>query len=135
MSGVVVFNVNKFRDIYPSLKATDAQLSMYFVEATMLLNNTEQSCVKSLVEREVLLFLLVAHFAVLQQRIDGGNEAVGRVASASEGSVSVSLDNGQATLSDKWYQQTPYGAKYWALTAKYRSFLYVVTNIAMPVRR
>lgn len=135
MSGVVEFNVNKFRSLYPTLKATDDQLNWYFIEATMLLNNTEKSCVKSLAEREVLLFLLVAHFSVLQQRIDGGNEAVGRIASASEGSVSVSLDNGQTTLSDKWYQQTPYGSKYWALTAKYRSFLYVATNIAMHVRR
>lgn len=135
MSGVVEFNVNKFRSLYPNLKATDDQLNWYFVESAMLLNNTSKSCVKSLAEREVLLFLLVAHFAVLQQRIDGGNEAVGRLASASQGSVSVSLDNGQTTLSDKWYQQTPYGSKYWALTAKYRSFLYIATNVAMPVRR
>lgn len=135
MSGVVEFNVNKFRSLYPNLKATDDQLNWYFVEATMLLNNTSKSCVKSLAEREVLLFLLVAHFAVLQQRVEGDNEAVGRISSASQGSVSVTLDNGQTTLSDKWYQQTPYGSKYWALTAKYRSFLYVATNIAMPVRR
>ena len=135
MSGIVEFNIVKFRDIYPKLTATDAQLNSYFVEATMLLNNTEQSCVQNLAEREALLFLLVAHLAMLQARIDGGNDSVGRVSSASEGSVSVSLDNGQTTLSDKWYQQTPYGAKYWALTAKYRSFLYVVTNSAMPVRR
>ena len=135
MSGVVEFNVNKFRSLYPTLKATDDQLNWYFVEATMLLNNTSKSCVKSLAEREVLLFLLVAHFAVLQQRVEGDNEVVGRISSASQGSVSVSLDNGQTTLSDKWYQQTPYGSKYWALTAKYRSFLYIATNVAMPVRR
>ena len=135
MSGVVEFNVNKFRSLYPNLKATDDQLNWYFVESTMLLNNTSKSCVKSLAEREVLLFLLVAHFAVLQQRVEGDNEVVGRISSASQGSVSVTLDNGQTTLSDKWYQQTPYGSKYWALTAKYRSFLYVATNIAMPVRR
>ena len=135
MSGVVEFNVNKFRSLYPTLKATDDQLNWYFVESTMLLNNTSKSCVKSLAEREVLLFLLVAHMAVLQQRIEGDNEVVGRISSASQGSVSVTLDNGQTTLSDKWYQQTPYGAKYWALTAKYRSFLYIATNVAMPVRR
>ena len=133
--GVVEFNVNKFRSLYPTLKSTGDQLNWYFVESTMLLNNTSKSCVKSLAEREVLLFLLVAHFAVLQQRVEGDNEAVGRISSASEGSVSVSLDNGQTTLSDKWYQQTPYGSKYWALTAKYRSFLYIATNVAMPVRR
>lgn len=135
MSGIVVFDLPKFRSLYPTLKATDDQLNWYFVEATMLLNNTEKSCVKSLVEREVLLFLLVAHFAALQQRVEGNNEVVGRVSSASQGSVSVSLDNGQTTLSDKWYQQTPYGSKYWALTAKYRSFLYIATNVAMSVRR
>ena len=135
MSGVVEFNVNKFRSLYPNLKATDDQLNWYFIEAAMLLNNTSKSCVKSLAEREVLLFLLVAHFAVLQQRVEGDNEVVGRISSASQGSVSVSLDNGQTTLSDKWYQQTPYGSKYWALTAKYRSFLYIATNVAMPVRR
>lgn len=133
--GVVEFNVNKFRSLYPTLKATDDQLNWYFIEAAMLLNNTSKSCVKNLAEREVLLFLLVAHFAVLQQRVEGDNEVVGRVSSASQGSVSVTLDNGQTTLSDKWYQQTPYGSKYWALTAKYRSFLYIATNIAMPVRR
>lgn len=135
MSGVVEFNVNKFRSLYPTLNSTDDQLNWYFVESTMLLNNTSKSCVKSLAEREVLLFLLVAHMAVLQQRIEGDNEVVGRISSASQGSVSVSLDNGQTTLSDKWYQQTPYGSKYWALTAKYRSFLYIATNVAMPVRR
>ena len=135
MSGVVEFNVNKFRSLYPTLRATADQLNWYFIEAAMLLNNTSKSCVKSLAEREVLLFLLVAHFAVLQQRVEGDNEVVGRISSASQGSVSVSLDNGQTTLSDKWYQQTPYGSKYWALTAKYRSFLYIATNVAMPVRR
>lgn len=135
MSGIVVFDIYKFKSLYPNLKATDEQLNMFFIESTMLLNNTDKSCVKNLAEREVLLFLLVAHMAVLQQRVEGDNEVVGRVASASQGSTSVALDNGQTTLSDKWYQQTPYGSKYWALTAKYRSFLYVATNIAMPVRR
>lgn len=135
MDGIVVFDIAKFRSIYPNINATDAQLESYFVEATMLLNNTDKSCVKNLAEREILLFLLVAHLAMLQGRVETGNDAVGRVASATEGSVSVSFDNGTTTLSDKWYQQTPYGSKYWALTSKYRSFLYIYTNTAMPVRR
>lgn len=135
MDGVVDFDIAKFRRWYPNIKATDAQLEMYFVEACLLLDNTKTSCVKNLAERELLLYLLVAHIATLQARIEAGNEAVGRIASASEGSVSVSLDNGQTTLSDKWYMQTPYGAQYWAFTSKYRSFLYIVTNYPMPVRR
>ncbi|AOA58325.1 DUF4054 domain-containing protein [Acinetobacter larvae] len=135
MDGVVVFDKDKFRQLYPKLDFNDAQLDMFFLEATMLLNNTPCSCVKSLVERELLLFLLVAHLATLQARLDSGNEAVGRVGSASEGSVSVSMDYGQTTPGEKWYVQTPYGAKYWQLTARYRSALYVVTNYPMPVRR
>lgn len=135
MSGVVVFDIAKFRALYPNITATDAQLESYFVKATMLLNNTDKSCVKNLAEREILLFLLVAHLATLQARVESGNTAVGRLASGTEGSVSVTFDNGTTTLSDKWYQQTPYGSEYWALTSKYRSFLYVVTNIAMPVNR
>ena len=135
MDGVVDFDITEFRTLYPNIKATDAQLEMDFVEACMLLNNTKTSCVKNLAERKLLLYLLVAHIASLQARIEAGNEAVGRVASGTEGSVSVSFDNGPTTLSDKWYMQTPYGAQYWALTSKYRSFLYVVTNYPMPVRR
>lgn len=68
MSGVVIFDVAKFREIYPKITATDAQLQSYFVESTMIMNNTEQSCVQNLSERELLLFLLVAHIALLQGR-------------------------------------------------------------------
>ena len=135
MDGIVDLDLVKFKAAYPNFKATDAQLEMWFVEAGMLINNTPQSCIKSLVEREVLMFLLMAHFAELQARVEAGNSAVGRLASASEGSVSVSFDNGSSTLSSAWYQQTPYGAKYWAMTARYRSFLYVATNFPMRVRR
>ena len=135
MDGIVDLDLAKFRAAYPNFKAADAQLEMWFVEAGMLINNTPQSCIKSLVEREVLMFLLMAHFADLQARVDAGNGTVGRIASATQGSVSVSFDNGTSTLSAAWYQQTPYGSKYWAMTAKYRSFLYVATNFPMQVRR
>lgn len=91
--------------------------------------------IKSTEERELLLFLLVAHIATLQMRLESGNEAVGRIAGASEGSVSVSLDYGQSAASEKWYLQTQYGARYWALTRQYRSFLYIAGRMPMPVRR
>ena len=135
MSGIVEFNAMVFRQMYPNIAATETQLEMYFVEATLILDNTKNSHVKNLTERQVLLYLLVAHFAVLQARLDSGNEAVGRIASASEGSVSVAMDNGQTTSAEKWYQQTPYGSKYWALTKKYRSFFYVMGLMPMRIRR
>lgn len=133
--GVVVFDVEKFREAYPSAKGTDTQLNNAFIKAGMLLRNDKHSCVCNLAEREMLLWLLVAHMDMLQSNIDEGNSAVGRASSASEGSVSVSLDYGTATNGEKWYTQTPYGAEYWALTSRYRSFLYTLGVAPMPVWR
>lgn len=133
--GVVVFDVEKFREAYPSAKGTDTQLNNAFIKAGMLLRNDKHSCVCNLAEREMLLFLLVAHMDMLQSNIDEGNSAVGRASSASEGSVSVSIDYGTATNGEKWYTQTPYGAEYWALTSRYRSFLYTLGVAPMPVWR
>ncbi|HHZ7075507.1 TPA: DUF4054 domain-containing protein [Morganella morganii] len=133
--GVVVFDVDKFREAYPSAKGTDTQLNNAFIKAGMLLRNDKHSCVCNMAEREMLLWLLVAHMDMLQSNIDEGNSAVGRASSASEGSVSVSLDYGTATNGEKWYTQTPYGAEYWALTSRYRSFLYTLGVAPMPVWR
>ncbi|WP_222612222.1 DUF4054 domain-containing protein [Morganella morganii] len=133
--GVVVFDVDKFREAYPSAKGTDTQLNNAFIKAGMLLRNDKHSCVCNLAEREMLLWLLVAHMDMLQSNIDEGNSAVGRASSASEGSVSVSLDYGTATNGEKWYTQTPYGAEYWVLTSRYRSFLYTLGVSTMPVWR
>ncbi len=135
MSGVVIFDVAEFRSFYPNIKATDAQLEMFFYEAEIMLNNTEKSCIKDLKKRKVLLYLIVAHLATLQGQIDAGNALVGRVSSASEGSVSVSSDYGSMGNSERWWLQSPYGAKYWQLTMPYRSALYIVTNVPMPVDR
>ncbi len=135
MSGIVEFDVNEFKVLYPSIKLTDEQLINCFAKAEINLNNTHCSHVESLKERKILLYLLTAHYAVLQSRIESGNDAVGRVSSATEGSVSASFDYGQVSQSAAWYLQTPYGAEYWSMTKKYRSFLYVITQLPMPVDR
>ncbi|WP_304668717.1 DUF4054 domain-containing protein [Neisseria polysaccharea] len=120
----VVFDKARFQTAYPEVQATDAQFEMWFVQAESLLDNTGRSIVEKLEEREMLLFLLVRHFAALNERaVQGG--LVGRIASASEGSVSVSADMGAAIGNAAWYLQTPYGATFWQLTAKYRRFRYV----------
>ncbi|WP_272670103.1 MULTISPECIES: DUF4054 domain-containing protein [unclassified Providencia] len=135
-TGTVELDPTRFKDAYPQFSAlNDTQLQMLFVKACSLLNNTKCSYVKDLAEREMLLFLLMAHMAYIQSQIAEGNSAVGRASSASEGSVSVSLDYGQTTNAEKWYTQTPYGAEYWQMTSKYRSFLYVLGVMPMPVWR
>lgn len=134
-NGVVVFDVAKFREMYPKIKSTDAQLEMFFLEAEMLFNNTSHSCVKDLKKREILLYMIVAHLATLQSQVDDGNMIVGRISSASEDVVSVSSEYGTLNKNEKFWVQTPYGAKFWQLTSQYRTSLYVVTNVAMPVDR
>lgn len=120
----VVFDKARFQTTYPEVRAADAQLEMWFVQAESLLDNTGRSIVKKPEEREMLLFLLVRHFAALAERAAQGG-LVGRIASASEGSVSVSADMGAVGGNAAWYLQTLYGATYWQLTAKYRRFRYV----------
>lgn len=132
---VVEFDVAEFREWYPNIKATDAQLEMFFLEAELLFNNTKNSCVEDIKKRKIYLYLIVAHLATLQDQIDSGNTLVGRLSSATEGSVSVSSDYGTLGANEKFWAQTPYGAKYWALTAPFRTSHYVITNFSMPVDR
>lgn len=132
---VVGFDVAEFRSLYPKITASDLQLESFFCEAELLFNNTSKSCVKDLKKRKILLYMIVAHLATLQAQVDAGNMLVGRLSSASEGSVSISSEYGTLGNSEKWWIQTPYGAKFWQLTAMYRTSVYVVTNFPMPVDR
>lgn len=135
MSGVVEFDTSEFRGLYPSIQGTDAQLEMFFDMAQTFLNNTPCSIVGNLKERKRLLYMLVAHIAMLNARVESGNAVVGRIASASEGTVSVSLDYGTMGNNERWYLQTPWGAMYWQMTKKYRSAMYRLGIAPMPVQR
>lgn len=101
----------------------------YFDEAALLyLDNSDNSRVPDAPRRLILLNLLVAHLAKLYDGSNGNpaNELVGRISSASEGSVSVSADIGAASGSQVWFMQTKYGAMYWQATLPYRRMLYRV---------
>lgn len=95
-----------------------------------------------------LLYLLTSHIAWLNAPRDAqGNPAatgspaspiVGRISQATEGSVSVSTDMGDATAgspSQAWYLTTRYGAEYWYATAFVRTARYVAqpTVVVGPV--
>lgn len=133
--GIVVFDPVEFRELYPSIVATDAQLDMYFGDAETLLDNSKCSIVKDLKQRKRLLYLLVAHIASLAQQAEEGSPVVGRISSASEGTVSVSLDYGTMGNNERWYLQTPWGAMYWQMTKRYRSAVYRLGIKPMPVSR
>ena len=61
---------------------------------------------------------------------DGSERPVGRVDTATEGSVSVGfayeLPAGSAMAA--WFNQTKYGALYWMMTAQFRSMKYFVAG-------
>lgn len=125
---IVVFDIAAFRERYPEFDTvSDSLLNAYFVEATVYLDNTDCSVVTDPAIRAVYLNMLVAHLAALNSGVNGQAPSglVGRVASASEGSVSVSLGDVPSSSASWWYLQTPYGAAYWQATAAYRTVRYV----------
>jgi hypothetical protein len=116
---VAVFDLSAFLLRYPEFQSSAAAtIAACFVEAGVYLDNTNASPVSDVVLRGVLLNMLTAH--IVQLTI---NPLVGRVSSASEGSVSASADYG-GTIggTQAWYIQTAYGAAYWAATARFRGF-------------
>lgn len=129
----VVFDPSNFKLIYPSFATVpDVVLNNYFAEATLYIDNTDNSFVQDIGQRALLLNLLVAHIAALRSGENGQapNGMVGRISSASQGSVSISSEYGSSSEMGNWFNQTRFGAEFWMLTAKYRTFRYVP-----PVRR
>ena len=130
---VVVFDPATFKLAFPEFaQVPDARLTVLFgmVTATTI-DNTDASVVVDPLQRSPMIDLLIAHMLALfgYTRADGtfvpGPGVVGRVSSATEGSVSTSLEyRAAATATEAWYNQTPYGAMYWAMTAPFRSFRY-----------
>jgi hypothetical protein len=136
--GIVTFDPAEFKELYPSFESlTDAQLNQSFGLATLYLDNTECSKVSDVAQRKILLYLLTAHIAKMAYGEYGQKPSglVGRIGSATEGSVAVSAEYNAPAGSAQWYLQTPYGASYWEATARYRVGRYVPgpNGYAVPV--
>ncbi len=128
MGAVATFNFTTFAARYPEFASLDPGLAgLYFGEATLYLANDGSGPVADAGQQLVLLNMLTAHIAKLNATISGvaPSGLVGRISSSSEGSVSVAVDNGPATASAAWFQQTSYGAAFWSATARYRTMRYV----------
>lgn len=121
---VVTLNIANFRAMYPEFSnVTDPILPFLFDQATDYLNNTDFSLVDDAVKRERLLYMLMAHIAYVRygdNKGNGGSGMVGRISSASEGSVSVSSELGPIEFRYAWYTQSPYGMAFWQATKVYR---------------
>lgn len=121
---IVAFNAATFRAMYPEFSnVADPLLPFLFDQSTDYLDNTEYSLVVEAAKRERLLYMLMAHIAYVRfgdSKGNGGSGLVGRISSASEGSVSVSADVGPVEFRYAWYTQSPYGMDYWQATKVYR---------------
>lgn len=130
---VVVFDPAQFKLAFPEFAAVpDARLEVLFTLAEGLLDNTDASIVTDLKTRTSMFYYIVAHMLTLYGTsvvgTPGGSPSgvVGRLASATEGTVSSSFEfNVPASPGAAWWNQTQYGALYWMLMAPYRSFRYV----------
>lgn len=136
---VVIFDPSAFKAAFPEfVDVPDARLEALFdMAAATILDNTGASIATDLATRAALLNLLVAHQLALYgtgvagDAHGGPSGAVGRVASATEGSVSSSLEyKAAASATEAWFNQTQYGAQYWAMTVQWRSFRYGVAGLS-----
>lgn len=126
---VVVFDSAAFIARYPEFSTVNPTvLQMYFDEATVYLDNTDSSRVSNISQRAVFLNMITAHIAAMNGSGVNGNGAsglVGRINSATEGSVSVNTEYVQSNNGTMaWYLQTPYGAAFWAASSAYRTMIY-----------
>ena len=123
----VVFDPAAFKARYPEFAAVgDPTLAACFDEAGLYLSNSDNSPVQNLTRRATLLNMLTAHLAALGGALssDGQPRPVGRISSATEGSVSASMEY-LAPGSSAWFAQTQYGAAFWQATSSLRGFRYI----------
>ena len=126
---VATYNPTLFHARYPEFaNVSDVVLASLFSEAGLYLNNTDGSPVQDVNQRTTLLNMLTAHIAYIGGLLaaDGQALPVGRVSTASEGSVSASFDYTPCTPgSGAWFKQSQYGAAFWPATSYIRSAIYI----------
>lgn len=125
----MTFDPAAFVQAFPAFATVpQAALTANFALACLQLNNSCGSVVCDAPTRAQLLNLLVAHITALLNGANGQppQGVVGRIAQASEGSVSVSAEwAASVSSSEAYYIQTPWGAAYWQATLPYRTARYV----------
>lgn len=130
------FDYNKWIGWYPEFAGCSPQQgAAWFARAHLYCKNNAWNPVYFDGILEQLLYMVTSHLgAMYAPRGDGGCYAasgtpappiVGRISSASEGSVSLSSEwDGSGSPSEAFFTQTKYGAEYWQATAGVRTMHY-----------
>lgn len=145
-TGPVVFDYVYFQKNFPDLArwVSPEQAQSYFNLASLYLDNTDNGVpgyipgyghvgcravgnqVRDIATRQNLMGILMAHIATLLAPIGGeaSSGLVGRISSATEGSVSVSVSLPEIAGAE-WFSQTKWGLLFWQATAAYRTARYI----------
>jgi hypothetical protein len=124
---VVTFDPAAWALAFPAFALMPAQLAtQYFNLSTLYLSNSPCSVVQNIPARTSMLWLLTAHLSQIfwLDQQGGGSGMVGRINSATQGSVTVSAEF-PAADDASWFLQTPYGAAFWQASLPYRTARYV----------
>lgn len=126
--GIVVFDPAAFVADFPAFATVSTSaLTFNFNLATLQLNNSYCSIVQDEPTRAQLLNLLTAHITALLNGVNGESPTgvVGRISSATQGSVSVQTEFKSDSEAASYFNQTQWGATFWRATAIYRTARYV----------
>lgn len=129
MGVIVTFDPAAFKVLFPQFSyLSDPQLQAYFDMATTYVRNDGCGPVQTTQMQTQLLNLATAHLTKLFALTADGqtpSEIVGRISNASQGSVSVGSEMLLPPGSAQWWNQTPFGAAFWALSAPFRTMRYL----------
>lgn len=125
----VDFNYAAWIARYPEFAlVNEVTANEYFAEATIYHRNDGGGPVEDATVQSALLNMMTAHVAALYATKNGAvvSPLVGRINSATEGSVSVGVEGFTGLVgSQQWLVQTKYGASYWYATTSYRTMRYI----------
>lgn len=131
---IAVFNYLQWAALFPALgdSVDEATASGFFSIAGFLLDNSDCSPVPDVNARLTYLNYVTAHLAALSGypvaagQVPSPSGVIGRVSSATEGTVSVDSEwGGSVSKSEAFWLQSQYGAIFWQLTRWLRTARYV----------
>lgn len=127
---VVTFSISEFLGLFSNINTaytsgslTETQITDTFNTVAEWLGNSDNSIYpydpnNGILTRKRLLYYATCHLLTLSLNPAGQQ---GRLASASQGSVSTSFDLIHAnSTTAQWWLQTPCGAQFWVMSSAYR---------------
>lgn len=121
MGHSVAFDYDQWIAAFPALATVlEAQANAAWDLAGLIWPNDGTGPANTEAEQRALMGYLTAHVVQIDRTSSTGG-MTGRVTSASQGSVSASVESfGPMNLSRAWLSQTPYGQAFLVATMKYR---------------